>query len=676
MSDCGCAEPSRSQGGNAVEGSSEPALASGVERVGGATEPGERSSGAWIVRLVQVAVLAVPVGMVVGGGWEKRMVVDDGFIYFRIVDQLLAGHGPVFNAGQRVEVFTSPAWLGALATGRALFGWVATNSEIAVVEGIALMACAVGFAEAGAIRLAQALGATSPGLALDGTPGAGLRVDAAPDRASAVDGVAFATSGLSPTSRFRGRSLYVPAGALVLAAFPPMWHWATSGLDTALFLCWISGSFFALAAYARRLGAAADHDGPRTWREVARTVAVALLVGSGWLVRPDAVVFSFMFLATLAALQPRPRSGFAVVCAGVAPSVAYQLFRMGYFANLVPNVALAKQADQSAWGRGLDYLNDTASTYSMWPIAVLLAALVTPVLWRHRGEAVNGPVTRARVVLVAVAPLLAGLLHALWVARVGGDYLHARFALPAIFALSLPAAAVELPLDLSGLPRAQRVAAALAAALMVPLVGWSWVESSSHGLLRPDDEGQRPSYLFLGTSTNATELSDYPMLSQYGYDLKDQGLRGENVLVDTTTGSHVIASAPRWGTVGYFGSIGAGAAAAGPDVWVIDGLGLADQIGSRMPVSGSLPGHQKALPFAVAEARFALAEPAPGSDAAAVRRALGCGDLSELIDATESPLTPGRFLSNLIAAPRLARMEIPSRGVDMEAKFCPRSASG
>ena len=32
---------------------------------------------------------------------------DDGYIYLRVVDQLLAGNGPVFNNGERMEAATS-----------------------------------------------------------------------------------------------------------------------------------------------------------------------------------------------------------------------------------------------------------------------------------------------------------------------------------------------------------------------------------------------------------------------------------------------------------------------------------------------------------------------------------------------------------------------------------------
>src|SRR3712207_8045404 len=36
------------------------------------------------------------------------------FINFRVVDHLLAGHGPVWNEGERIEIGTSTLWLALL----------------------------------------------------------------------------------------------------------------------------------------------------------------------------------------------------------------------------------------------------------------------------------------------------------------------------------------------------------------------------------------------------------------------------------------------------------------------------------------------------------------------------------------------------------------------------------
>jgi len=50
-------------------------------------------------RLGAAAPAYVPALIVAVGGWQHRWMDEDAFINLRIVDQIFAGHGPVFNAG-------------------------------------------------------------------------------------------------------------------------------------------------------------------------------------------------------------------------------------------------------------------------------------------------------------------------------------------------------------------------------------------------------------------------------------------------------------------------------------------------------------------------------------------------------------------------------------------------
>ena len=68
-------------------------------------------------RLVRWALLATPVIVLAERTWALRWMSDDGFINLRIVSQLVHGHGPVFNIGERVETSTSPLWVFVLAAG-------------------------------------------------------------------------------------------------------------------------------------------------------------------------------------------------------------------------------------------------------------------------------------------------------------------------------------------------------------------------------------------------------------------------------------------------------------------------------------------------------------------------------------------------------------------------------
>jgi len=64
---------------------------------------------------VSVLLFLMMVAAAAQGWFFAGSLIDDAFIFFRYADNLLAGLGPVFNAGERVEGFTSPLWLLLLA---------------------------------------------------------------------------------------------------------------------------------------------------------------------------------------------------------------------------------------------------------------------------------------------------------------------------------------------------------------------------------------------------------------------------------------------------------------------------------------------------------------------------------------------------------------------------------
>ena len=50
----------------------------------------------WIIGAI-IVLIAI-------AGAHRRWMSDDGYINARVVEQILAGNGPVYNAGERVEV--------------------------------------------------------------------------------------------------------------------------------------------------------------------------------------------------------------------------------------------------------------------------------------------------------------------------------------------------------------------------------------------------------------------------------------------------------------------------------------------------------------------------------------------------------------------------------------------
>jgi arabinofuranosyltransferase len=139
------------------------------------------------------------------GVWQRRWIADDGLIVLRTVRNLLAGNGPVFNAGERVESNTSTLWTYLVYFGSVIGGPLRLEY----------------------VALALALTFSVAGLAL----------------------VMLGTGRLYAPSLQGRRALMLPAGALVYIAIPPARDFATSGLEGGLVPpgwgrcggCWCAG---------------------------------------------------------------------------------------------------------------------------------------------------------------------------------------------------------------------------------------------------------------------------------------------------------------------------------------------------------------------------------------------------------------------------------------------------
>jgi len=548
---------------------------------------------------------------------------EDAFIYFRVVDQLLAGNGPVFNVGERVEAYTGPLWLGVLAVARAVAPAGVALEWMSVAIGLALSVGGLLAAVLAARRLwspPPRTGAGSPGV------------------------------------------LLLPLGALVVAALPAFWDYATSGLETSLVFAWLGGSFLGLVAIALPAGG----EGSRSARA---RYGLAVALGLGPLVRPDLTIFAAAFLVVLAVLE-RPVSPYRalrLLASAAAIPLVYQVFRMGYFGSLVPSTALAKEAGATYWARGWAYLVNLFGPYALWlPVAALLgwAALSARGLWRDR--------ERDRVLLVTV-PIAAGVLQALYVVRLGGDYMHARMLLPGVFAMLMPVAVIAA---------GRRWATALLAAVIVP-----WAVVAAFALRAPVEPAKDPTnlrvydqrrrYAEVWGYRDMVTLGDYAALAtqlpglhvRLGRELAALARGGRAIVLASRSNRRFgerypvslagVAPPPNFPSpvVVRTGGIGRLGLAAGPRVHLVDRFGLADPIAARLrlpPQRPPRPGHEKSLPGEWVLARFAVPSTeargrslATDSNVQAARRALACPPLRELTAVTTAPLDAGRFIDNV-----------------------------
>ena len=263
------------------------------------------------------------------GAWQRRWIADDGLIVLRTVRNLLAGNGPVFNQGERVEANTSVVWtyLVYLAS--------------AVTRPLQLEY----------VALALALGLSLPGLAM----------------------LMLGTGRLFAPSLVGRRAIMLPAGALVYIAVPPARDFATSGLESGLVMAYLGLLWWMMVCWSQAkgpgtpAGTGVHHRAGlrgRTQRPGSPGVGPDRRRGAD-------------HDADRRAGRPTPagdRGGRRLL------PVGYQIFRMGYYGLLFPGTALAKDAGGDKWSQGLIYLSNFNGPYALWVPLLLMVALGL-VLW-------------------------------------------------------------------------------------------------------------------------------------------------------------------------------------------------------------------------------------------------------------------------------------------------------
>ncbi|WP_145978793.1 hypothetical protein [Granulicoccus phenolivorans] len=536
---------------------------------------------------------------------------DDGFINVRVVMELHAGNGPVFNPGERVELTTSTLWFYLLA----LVSWI-VPAEISVTAVVLGWICAVAafvFAALGAVRFARASGQA------DGFP--------------------------------------LPAGLLVVAAIPVMWDFATSGLEPAITFAWLAICFWGLARRLPVPGVEGPKPEPRAaWDPL----WLPIVIGLGYLVRPDAALYSVGFAVALLWQSRRSWKGWvAAALLAVALPLAYQIFRMGYYGILVPNTALAKGAGNALWGLGGNYAWLFLNGFALW-LPLLIGGLLLAYRLRH----LIGQRNRAAIALVAgtVVPALA---HVVYVIRVGGDFMHGRFLLPPLFALMLPIGV----LFVNWAPARRWLAVSVAMLVLwaiYPVALYRPVIALGHGVT-----DERLHYTTYVPSHETVHIADWQghIFAVRGAEARrdlEAGRRyyrtEHNVFFPAADGIRVAHAFP---------SIGVYSVVAGTDVIIVDTLGLADPIAARipMPTQPEKIGHVE-RPEHWRVARYAAPSAKDTDDDRAAREIMQCAPLRELTAAISAPMTPARFGANLAASVRLTTLSIAPDVATARAELC------
>jgi arabinofuranosyltransferase len=604
--------------------------------------PADRGSRSHTLAWSWVAV-AVPLVITLLGAWSYRWVQEDAFIDFRVVGNLLAGHGPVFNVGERVEVYSDPLWVA----------WLAVTHEMAPFLSLEWLSVLWGLA-------GTATGVTLCGRAIQRL---GSRQQ---------DGV------------------IVPIGLLIFSVVAGVWEFATSGLEMGMVFGWIGLSFWLLV---------------RTEERRRSAVGCALVIGLGPLIRPELALMSAVFLVGLAFVVGSPgwqgsrrirRRWILPFGAAIALPVAYELWRMAYFAMFIANSELAKSGGGSDIPQGLAYVRSFVSTYALWIPFLLVLPVTIPRIrrWWSEGDRTG--------TVVLITPLIAGVADWLYVLRLGGDYMEARLLLPGFLCCCLVVFVdVTQFRTLTAIPLIGIVIwASVCASSLRYDHGTGWVNNmhderaewiGDTGQQHPIDASSYIKMVSLGVALKAAARA--PQGQQKMLVLENPGLvwfppsenPGRAALLTRKLSNFVAAhDVPARSPLPFrmaigMSSIGVVGYLAGPQVYVYDTLSLANPVGSHTTVAvRGIPGHEKIIGPAWMIARFGL----PGGkfpdvsiyglkpEVAAARRALTCDPLKSYLSAITKPLTFSQAMSNIVHAATYTTMQFSPDANNAAQQLC------
>jgi arabinofuranosyltransferase len=590
------------------------------------------------------------------GAWQRRWIADDGLIVLRTVRNLLAGNGPVFNQGERVESNTSTLWTYLNYLG-ALIGGPTQLEYVTLWLALVLSVAGVVFLMLGAARL------------------------------------------YAPSLVGR-RALLLPAGVLVYIAVPPARDFATSGLENGLVLAYLGLLWWVMVCWSQALRAQQDSS-QRNAVSWVFDVALAFLAGLSVLVRPELALIGGLALVMMLVAARGWRRRIVIVAAGGLLPVAYQIFRMGYYGLLFPQTALAKDASGDKWAQGWVYLTNFDEPYLLWVPAVLLAILALILMstrsrpWWIRRETPYGYGRLARMVqsppAVVAFIVFSGLLQGVYWIRQGGDFMHGRVLLTPMFCLLAPVAVIPVPLP-DGEKFSRGIGyqlAGITSVLWLAVVGWSLWAANAPGM---GSDATRVTYTgivderrFYSQATGhahpltASDYLDYPRMRAVVTAL-DNTPDGALLL---PSGNYdqwdVVPAIPpppdtppdiRRAYIGphtvFFTNLGMLGMNVGLDVRVIDQIGLANPLAAHTArLQDGRIGHDKNLfpDWAVAEGPFLKVPPyiPPYIDrdwVAQAEAALDCPATDSMLTSIRAPLGPRRFLSNVLHAYEFTKYRI------------------
>jgi arabinofuranosyltransferase len=452
--------------------------------------------------------------------FKNKWVCDDGYIYFRYVDNFVIHKiGLVFNAHEYVEGFSGVLWAFVLS-GIRFFVRVISLRHIVFVLGF------------------------------------GLALITFYKLARVNHRMICAARGNSDKAR-KGLLLNFSLPLALAISTRVIPEYFTSGLETPFVM------LYAVLVATQILLPSEN------------ILYLGILIGAGPLVRAELAIFSVcLFLHFL--LFVRKKGAVKVLLIAAVPNLAYLIFRVWYYAGLLPNTFFTKASSGANIKQGFNYFLDLIKAYRTHIVFILFLLATLAAIQKARR-----PMTRNRIFLAFVI-----LMFSAYVIWVGGDFMHGRFWLPVLMMLYAGFSGLGEPFFASFVkrrnirPLPQKIFSLLLVLLVVLVIM----------PMRSVSTGQK---WFEGIMNEREWFLEFD-----GRDLSDWNFEPRNIMVKQAAILKTISQklnmplSAAHSMIGYLGYF------AGPRVTIIDRLGLTDAVGSRVRLyRRGYPGHEKWVPF-------------------------------------------------------------------------------
>lgn len=293
---------------------------------------------------------------------------DDAFISFRYAKNFVNGLGLVYNAGERVEGYTNFFWTMIISIGMK-----------AGIDPVPFSVwCGIAF--------------------------------------YALTLTLFAYLSWKFTPNLNRTLIVLPLTAICLSIHRDFNVYATSGLETSMYTFMVSAAVASLMIGKASRGS---------------LILSGFLITLATMTRPDGALFGFALAAYVLLTQRSPLIKLGYLLLPVMTLfLPYWLWRWSYFGFFFPNTFYAKSVDLPYYQQGMAYLGSYFTTYYIFLIAIPLGLAL---LWRA-GKSRMSIIERARSDGEFVQPLvlvsICIFVQSLFIVRVGGDFMFARFFIP------------------------------------------------------------------------------------------------------------------------------------------------------------------------------------------------------------------------------------------------------